>query len=147
MRYLPARCEACSGVTLVLEAICSFGETFCPECQAPASVLPGCSYSADDLPLFQELRGLLQRAELSATEAGEIVLILDSLSSTSDDRQTFSHLVDHVPSLAPAQVVLASHPAKLRQALTLLSTLIHELAFARASGTVNLRQARAVHQV
>lgn len=140
MHYVPVRCDACSVVSLVLEQSCQSGEAACPECRAPASVLPGCAYADDDLALFVELRGLLQQAELSPVEAGELVLILDSLVVSKDDQRALSNLLEHVPTLAPALPIVTSHPFKLRQALTLLSTLIHDRAFARVSGTVELDQ-------
>jgi len=146
MHYVPARCDACCIVSLVLEQSCRNGEAACPECRAPASVLPGCSYAEDDLGLFGELRGLLQQAELSPIEAGELVLILDSLSGSKDDERAFSNLLEHVPTLAPALAIVANHPSKLRQALTLLSTLIHDRAFARVSGTLELQHVAARHR-
>lgn len=138
MHYVPARCDACCIVSLVLERDCRNGEAACPECRAEASVLPGCAYAESDLALFCELRGLLQQAELSPVEAGELVLILDSLTGSRDDRRALANLVEHVPALAPALDIVTSHTEKQRQAFTLLSTLIQERAFARVSGTLEL---------
>jgi len=88
MRYLPARCEACGALSLAAEASCSYGDTSCPECKAAASVLPGCSYAADDLALFQELHAITEHVELSSAEAGELVLMLESLYGANDDQAT-----------------------------------------------------------
>ena len=135
MRYVPARCDACGTLSLVLEQDCLSGEALCPECaRARASVLPGCAYADSDLSLFSELRGLLQQAELSAVEAGELVLIIDSLTGGRDDERALANLVEHVPALNPALAIVRAHTDKLRQAFTLLATLIQDRAFARDSG-------------
>jgi len=138
MRYLPARCDACCVVNLVSEQSCQSGETSCLDCGASANVVPGCAYSGNDFPLFLELRRLVQQAELSRVEAGELVLIMDSLSGSADDHQVFANLMEHVPALAPALLVLTSHPTRARQALTLLTTLLQDRAFSRVSGMVDV---------
>jgi hypothetical protein len=143
MRYLPARCDACCVVNLISEQACQYGETTCRDCGASASVIPGCAYASDDVPLFLELRSLVQQAELSTVEAGELALLMDSLSGGSDDQRVFCNLIEHVPALAPALLVLTSHPSRARQALTLLTTLIQDRAFARVSGMLEVAPVQA----
>lgn len=143
MRYLPARCHACGVVNLISEQACPQGETTCLDCGASANVVPGCAYAAEDLALFLELRRLVQQAELSTVEAGELALLLDSLTGCSDDHRVFSNLMERVPALAPALLVLMSHPSRARQALTLLAMLIQDRAFARVSGVLELPYAAA----
>jgi hypothetical protein len=143
MRYLPARCDACCVVNLISEQACQHGETSCLDCGASASVIPGCAYSAEDLALFLQLRDVVEQAELSTVEAGELALIIDSLSGCSDDHRVFSNLMEHVPALAPALLVLTSHPSRARQALTLLSTMIQDRAFARVSGMLQMAPEQA----
>lgn len=141
MSYLPIRCDACLVVSLVAAKDCRRGEAACPECQAQASVLPGCSYAEHDLGLFEDLRGYLRQAELSDIEVCELAVMMDQLRTTNDP-QTFVTLLEYLPALGPALTILTTYPAKLRQALSMLSTLLNDRACARNSGTVELALVR-----
>lgn len=144
MSYLPTRCDVCSLVCLVPEQECLRGEAACPDCSAPTVVLPGCAYAASALPLFEDLRSYVRQAELSVVAAGELVLIMDRFGASHEAERALSRLSESVPALGPLLPILLSHPAELRQALSMLSTLISERAYARVSGMIEMRPATSV---
>ncbi|RYZ07531.1 MAG: hypothetical protein EOO73_11140 [Myxococcales bacterium] len=105
----------------------------CPSCGGRATVLPGCAYAEEDLPLFQDVAGCFDAAELTVAEAATLTFALDTQDGRREAVELLAAWVEYVPGLSRFQPVLLSHPHKLRPALSMLGTLLAERALDRIS--------------
>jgi len=129
-------------VSLISAADCRFGETRCPECHGHATVIPGCVYSEEDVPLFEDLKGHVLRADLATLDVWELAAVLDRLRLSPEGAgPSISVLVEYLPSLELALTTLASHPERMRRGLNMLATLVKQCAIHRVSRTTDVPRA------
>jgi len=137
MRFIPTHCEACSRTALARQDSIVNGSAPCPDCGARARTLPGESYAAEDVSLFEELRSVLAQAQISPTNAAALRAELAGRTSLDAGRgmRRLSHLV---PALGLLELIVPGRPATLRKAEGMLATLLDGLARARTrSGTMS----------
>src|SRR5688500_14363613 len=97
-QHLPLRCEKCARSWL--EAVRSGEGKSCQECGAPASVLPGASYTRDDVALFTRIDVAVRTADISLRTAERIATELKGLATRTDARnEVLLRLLDLVPAL------------------------------------------------
>ena len=113
------------------------GQARCEKCGGRALTLPGESYAAEDVALFEELRSLLMQANVSPTNAAALRGELAGRTAAEPGRG-LKRLTQLVPALGLLELIVPGRPAVLRKAEGMLATLLDGLARTRTrSGTMS----------
>jgi hypothetical protein len=138
MFYLPIGCEECASVSLLESTACEGSRATCPYCLGAALVLPGSAYPEGDITLFGEISRFLDEAALTPPVAGQLLLALEEhlVLDARSDAVLLGKAVHAIPKLRGAAELLIAHPQRLRQALSMLATLLMHTALSRRSGIV-----------
>ncbi|HYQ17543.1 MAG TPA: hypothetical protein VEQ58_17340 [Polyangiaceae bacterium] len=120
--YLPVYCSSCAHASLTpiseqkSELRCSF-------CEATARVIPGPVYGDGDWLAFAEIDKALAEADLTGTQAGELVDVLQVLLDRGELPQVVVQtMIERLPALANVRPALVNRlPRGLRMLATLLS--------------------------
>jgi len=137
MRFIPTQCEACSRTALVRQDAIVNGSASCGDCGGRARTVPGESYAAEDVSLFEELRSVLEQANISPSNAAALRGELGGRTS-HDAGRGLKRLAQVVPALGLLELIVPGRPATLRKAEGMLATLLDGLSRTRTrSGTMS----------
>lgn len=137
MRFIPTHCEACTRTALVRQDAILNGQAVCAQCGNRTLPLPGESYAAEDVALFEELRSMLEQTKISAPNAAALRGELAARASIEPGRG-LKRLIQLVPALGLLELIVPARPVALRKAEGMLATLLDGLARARTrSGTMS----------
>jgi hypothetical protein len=99
--------------------------------------LPGESYAAEDVALFEELRSVLTQANISPPNAAALRGELAGRTSAEPGRG-LKRLAQLVPALGLLELIVPGRPSALRKAEGMLATLLDGVARSRTrSGTMS----------
>lgn len=105
-------------------------------CGGALTTLPVAAYPEGDVLLFNELLTLCEGAGIAGLEAEQLAGTLQSARAVSE-REALSVATFGLPGLLPLAPLLAANPGRLRQALSMLDTILRAVSKAqRASGIV-----------
>jgi len=137
MRFIPTHCEACTRTALVRQDAIIDGRAACAECGRWALTMPGESYAAEDIALFEELRSLLAQANISPGNASALRGELASRTA-ADPGRGLKRLTQLVPALGLLELIVPGRPGAVRKAEGMLATLLDGIARGRTrSGTMS----------
>jgi hypothetical protein len=102
----------------------------CEECGYMAWALPGDSYGPQARALFKDLEALLSEARLSPLRA--IELSGELASKSSQPGSGLLRLIQLLPSLAILELIVGSEPMMVRQAESMLASLLRAIAMGRS---------------
>jgi len=122
MSCLPTYCDACERASATESGATAFE---CAVCGNAQRVLPGASYGAADVPLFDELEAIVYRAQLSRSEAS---LIAEQIERSSQDvlgwSETLVLLSQRLTGLEAFTRGATVEPARLRRLMGMLLSLV-----------------------
>jgi hypothetical protein len=147
MIFLPGSCLDCSQLTLVSGDRCLKGQMSCPDCGGPVALVAGSAYPAGDIPLFEELCEAIRESYLSGGAAQQLATAVHCATALGLDEIAFAEVESAVPALAPVRAILAAYPARQRQALSMLATILRVRAQSRTSGIVAIVDASDLDEV
>lgn len=137
MRFIPTHCEACARTGLAREDAILNGQATCAQCGARSLTLPGESYAAEDVALFEELRSVMERANISPGNAAALRGELAG-RTTGEPGRRLKRLSQLVPALGLLELIVPGRAGSLRKAEGMLATLLDGLARGRTrSGTMS----------
>ena len=137
MRFIPTHCEACTRTTLVRQDAIIDGEAACTRCGGRTLPMPGESYIAEDVALFEELQSVLAQANISPGNAAVLCGELAGRTAAEPGRG-LKRLTRRIPALGLLDLIVPARPAALRKAEGMLATLLDGLARGRTrSGTMS----------
>lgn len=112
----------------------------CEECGYMAWALPGESYGPQARALFKDLEAVLSEARLSPLRAVE--LSAELASKSSHPGRGLLRLIQLLPSLAILELIVGSEPMMVRQAESMLASLLQAIATGRSrSGMMSAAEA------
>ena len=126
---LPTACDHCDRSWLAPPeeaALCHF-------CDGPARVVPGESYRAEDVSLFERIERAVHAAQLSERASQQLCNALNSASERGRHPDLLLHpaVVSALPALRFIREVFADDPAQLARAvgvvLVVISAHLHAL--------------------
>lgn len=135
MTHLPTICDGCGRVTLSLFAGSVAGTPGCAHCGGPRRVVPSCSYTDADVPLFEELSEAVSDG-LGPFEAQRLGLELNRALWSGTTAEIFDALAARWTSLMPLVLVTGRNEAHQRRVLLMLKTIFDALSSARRSAAV-----------
>ncbi|HVY25153.1 MAG TPA: hypothetical protein VHB79_01325 [Polyangiaceae bacterium] len=121
--FIPTHCDGCSKTALVAELSITGGMAQCAECGGTMRVLPGESYSEDDIPLFNDLCAALDEVGLSQKHAAGLAAQLE-IRRTQPPGHGLRQLAQVLPSLGILELIVANRATTLRKAESMLATLL-----------------------
>lgn len=129
MALLTTFCKECVRIALLDERRAEHGQLVCPSCGAAVAIVPGCSFSAEDYSLFEDLLQVVaertvNRAESSALGAD----IARALQGNIDTHALLERLTARLPGLWPTQAVAGKNEQARRRALRLLRAIFEAKA-------------------
>jgi hypothetical protein len=137
MRFIPTHCEACTRTALVRDDAFINGQAACAQCGHRTLPLPGESYAAEDIALFEELRSVLEQANISPAKADALRGELGG-RTLGEPGRGLKRLTQLVPALGLLELVVPGRLGAQRKAEGMLATLLDGLARGRTrSGTMS----------
>jgi hypothetical protein len=129
MAYVPVQCSACEAHHLQLVEPGAVPN--CRSCGRPASVLPGATYSAGDVELFDRVDAAV-RADLKWARSGQRLAaeLLRTASTSESPESILLRMIDDLPGLRfllPALSVRPTgreHRSMLARSLGMLLTIV-----------------------
>lgn len=98
------------------------------------SIMPGRAYPEGDVPLFEELRRIIERSGIGGLEAQQLVATLQESWLTSGEQEALKAFAFWVPNFEPLRTILAAKPGRSDQALAMLDVILRARARERRSG-------------
>jgi hypothetical protein len=145
LRLVPTHCDSCSRSRLTQSNLLVAGVMTCPACGATARSMAGSSYTAEDLPVFDEVLLALGQAEVEPTQAAKWLVELND-GTGSAPGAVLRRLARALPSLEAVANGFGGQAKALRKADGLLRFLLEGLARSGRPGSVKYsRRAAPVH--
>ena len=133
MAFLTTFCEECQRPALLEERRATQGLLTCVQCGGGAPVIPGCSFNADDVALFNDLCQIVAEGNLASAECRALSSAVDQALRTGSTGRLLLELTERLPGLIPTQAGSGSQASVNRRTLLLLRAILD--ATARGSKT------------
>ena len=103
----------------------------CQLCRAPARVVPGCAYTAQDRVQFDELCEIVAEVHLTPAQGQQLAQETERALWSGAFNPSLEELAGHTPGLVPMQSAAGKNSAAQRRVLSQLKTILQALATAR----------------
>jgi hypothetical protein len=128
VQFLPTHCRECGAVALAERSIQNQVAAPCVTCGGDAFVVPGPSFGAHEVALFDWLTQVARYAQLRPAEAQRLCIDIEVGLASADQPGTYQRLSARFPSLAELAPQLVDSPARQARALRMLETILNALA-------------------
>jgi hypothetical protein len=122
--YLPTACSACNRTWLAPPVLGRLAT--CQFCQGPADVVPGESYRADDIPLFDKIEGAIFAAQPAEQLSQRLWVTLSNVEERSRRPELLVLAVVHaIPGLHFLIEAFANDKAQLARAIGIILVVLN----------------------
>jgi len=122
-------CKECAAIALIDEQHARDGRLPCPRCGASVAIVPGCSFTADEQELFDDLVQVVREGALPAGRAGPMAAELaQAVRAGSDTGPLLERLTKPFPGLLPLQAATGRNETARRRALRVLRAVLEAMS-------------------
>ncbi len=143
--YIPVSCSVCS--SHYLQPVSIGVVPSCRSCGAPAAVLPGATYAASDVAVFDRIEAAV-RMDLTSARAGRRLLNELRHAAAEDPEAALLRVVDDLPTLSFLLPALCLKPTTrqdrlaLKRSTAMMMTIIEARSHKLEAPTANSAEAR-----
>lgn len=131
MALLTTFCDECERVGLAEERVLAAGQPYCQTCSSALRIVPGCSLTEDERPLFEDLDVVINERTIGVAEARALARQIAGVVRSGQDQGLLDRLTTRLPSLLPIQQVTGASPRAKQRVLKVLRVILEAKATSR----------------